>query len=81
MDLRRTSGAAELRRSGAVVATAMSAHDVSGGNIMVGTERVEGTEYLSGDVAEILIFRGTFSDAERADITKYRSQHHQITLQ
>lgn len=80
VDLRRMNGMAELRRNGTVIASATSNHDVSGGNIMIGTERVDGTEYLTGDVAEILVFRGTFSDAERAAVTKYLADRHQITV-
>lgn len=81
MDLRRKSGVTELRRNGAIVVTAASSQNVSGGNIMIGAERVGGTEYLNGDVAEILIFGGAFSDAERAGVAKYLGERHQIAVQ
>ena len=80
MDLRRSAGVTELRRNGVVVSTASSNQDVSGGNIVVGSERIGGTEYLEGDIAEILIFAGVLSDAERASVTKYLSERHQIPV-
>ncbi len=80
MDLRRSGGVTELRRNGVVVSTVSSNQNVSGGNIIVGSERVGGTEYLAGDIAEILIFAGVLSDAERASVTKYLSDRHQIPV-
>ena len=81
MDLRRKSGVTELRRNGVVVVTAASSQNVSGGNIIIGSERVGGTEYLNGDIAEILIFGGSFSDAERSSVVTYLSERHQIAVQ
>lgn len=81
IDLRRRSGVTELRRNGALVATASSNHDVSGGAVVVGAERTDGTEFLEGDIAEILVFGGGLSDAERASVTKYLSQRHAIVAQ
>jgi len=43
---------------------------VSGGAVIVGAERTDGTELLDGNVAEILVCGG-LSDAERASVTKY----------
>ena len=80
MDLRRNGGVTELRRNGVVLSTVSSNQNVSGGNIIVGSERLGGTEFLAGDIAEILIFAGVFSDAERASVTKYLSERHQIPV-
>lgn len=80
VDLRRLGGTAQFRNNGAIIAAAVSTHNVSGGNIMVGVERAEGAEFLAGDIAEILIFRGAFSDDERTAVLRYLATRHQLNV-
>lgn len=70
MDMRRTGGNAELRRNGTSIATGAATMNVNGGALVVGAERATGSEFLNGDIAEIVLFATAFTDPERAAIAK-----------
>jgi hypothetical protein len=81
MDMRRTSGAAELRRNGASVAAGPANINVTGGQLVVGAERATGTEFFNGDIAEIVLFSTAFTDAEREGVAKQLGALYGVTVQ
>ncbi len=80
MDGRRLGGTMEVRRSGTLVASGTFTGDVNGGRIIVGSEKPGGTEHFAGQLAEILLFASSFTNAERASVASYLATRWELPL-
>jgi hypothetical protein len=80
LDARRLSAAVTINLNGGMVASGTSTDSLGGGTMTVGAERTGGAEFMLGDIAEILVYNGALSDADRTAVESYLSGRYAITV-
>jgi hypothetical protein len=81
IDMRRAGGNAELRKNGASLATGAATMNLNGGQFVIGSERATGTEFFNGDIAEIVLFATSFTNAERSSVAQQLGTRYGIAVQ